>query len=224
MLSQISKNLPQFQQSLSGAVLDVPAFLTKLAHCTYEPASCYCCAMGAYVTAGEAEQVRTQIHQKPNFFDYINVNKAPLTQWENRTQEHFVQKPCSYTLPNLKPEHHTACSMRDDAGRCSLQSLAMSEGKHPWWYKPLECWLFPIVIVPGTPPRITLASHVPGLYGEEENPDFLQHARCAQTDEKSGAPAYQKLAQELEMLGKLLKRDLLAEIRRETAEMPQILA
>ncbi len=38
------------------------------------------------------------------------------------------------------------CTFLDKNGLCVIQSLAINEGKHPWDYKPLYCYLFPITI------------------------------------------------------------------------------
>lgn len=38
------------------------------------------------------------------------------------------------------------CSFLDKNGLCTLQKLAMNEGKHKWEYKPLYCILFPLTI------------------------------------------------------------------------------
>jgi len=38
------------------------------------------------------------------------------------------------------------CAFLNKEGLCVIQSLAINEGKHPWQYKPLYCYLFPITI------------------------------------------------------------------------------
>jgi len=38
------------------------------------------------------------------------------------------------------------CSFLDKNGLCTLQKLAMNEGKHKWEYKPQYCILFPLTI------------------------------------------------------------------------------
>ena len=38
------------------------------------------------------------------------------------------------------------CTFLDKNGLCVIQSLAINEGKHPWDYKPLYCYLFPVTI------------------------------------------------------------------------------
>ena len=38
------------------------------------------------------------------------------------------------------------CTFLDKNGLCVIQSLAINEGKHPWDYKPVYCYLFPITV------------------------------------------------------------------------------
>jgi Fe-S-cluster containining protein len=42
--------------------------------------------------------------------------------------------------------HNGKCVFLDKAGLCTLQKLAMSEGKHKWGYKPAYCILFPFTV------------------------------------------------------------------------------
>jgi hypothetical protein len=53
------------------------------------------------------------------------------------------------------PDHFddTSCVFRADDGRCSLKTLDTKDSKHPWFHKPLICWLHPINVLPE---RITL--------------------------------------------------------------------
>ncbi|HSL89576.1 MAG TPA: DUF3109 family protein [Ignavibacteriaceae bacterium] len=41
------------------------------------------------------------------------------------------------------------CTFLDKAGLCTLQKLAILEGKHQWEYKPMYCVLFPLTIFEG---------------------------------------------------------------------------
>jgi hypothetical protein len=86
--------------------------------------------------------------------------------------------------------------------------LSEADGKHPWYYKPFTCWLQPI----------KLSDNAIRLYDETTDPNKLPgydgfvirtHCGCNAED---GRPAVEVLRQELEFLGKLLNRDLLAEL------------
>ena len=74
------------------------------------------------------------------------------------------------------PNHFddTSCVFHADDGRCTLQTLGLKDNKHPWFYKPLTCWLHPIHI---SPDRITIFNENTDLplYRLRRfcNPDFL---------------------------------------------------
>jgi hypothetical protein len=42
--------------------------------------------------------------------------------------------------------HKGKCVFLDKAGLCTLQKLAVAEGKHKWAYKPMYCILFPFTV------------------------------------------------------------------------------
>ena len=42
--------------------------------------------------------------------------------------------------------HNGKCVFLDKVGLCTLQKLAVSEGKHKWGYKPTYCILFPFTV------------------------------------------------------------------------------
>jgi hypothetical protein len=107
------------------------------------------------------------------------------------------------------PAHfeETACVFLMNDSRCGLQVLANRDGKHPWYYKPFSCWLLPIKI---------WKSEI-HLYTDETDPfrfpdyeGFTSRTCCGRTSE-SGLSAAEVLKPELEYLGRLLGRDLVAE-------------
>lgn len=42
------------------------------------------------------------------------------------------------------------CAFLDKSGLCTLQKLALAQGRHKWEYKPIFCVLFPLTIYQGT--------------------------------------------------------------------------
>ncbi|MEM9081105.1 MAG: DUF3109 family protein [Verrucomicrobiota bacterium] len=109
------------------------------------------------------------------------------------------------------PKHfpRTRCVFLDGESRCRLQSLAMAEGQHPWFYKPVPCWLHPLRI--GRLPNGRAVLELPGDgAGEEENyrEGFASCTSCGKARE-DGTPAAVVLRPELEFLGEIGGRDLL---------------
>ena len=104
------------------------------------------------------------------------------------------------------PDHFddTSCVFRADDGRCTLQTLGAKTGRHPWFYKPLVCWLHPINV---SPERITIYDENTDPYRYPDYDGFASRTFCGRTA-ALGRPAYEVLRAELELLGHILGRDL----------------
>jgi hypothetical protein len=105
--------------------------------------------------------------------------------------------------------NETACVFLLNDGRCGLQILSERDGKHPRYYKPFTCWLQPI----------KLSDSAVRLYDETTDPNklpdydgFVIRTFCGRTEE-CGQPAAEVLKEEIDFLGDLLDRDLLAEVQ-----------
>lgn len=84
-------------------------------------------------------------------------------------------------------------SMAD--GSCALQNASVALGRHKWYYKPVNCWKYPLDI----------ANDALTLTGRAGAPFFP----CRRGE---AVPAEKGLAEELAFLGKILGRDILREI------------
>ena len=90
---------------------------------------------------------------------------------------------CVFTLPN---------------GGCALQCLAQREGRHQWYYKPINCWKYPL----------SLDENILSIFDRKVNPCFpcnqeTSHEVCA----------LDALKEELAFLGQIVGRDLISEIK-----------
>jgi len=144
----------------------------------------------------------------------LNLPDAVIvrSEWNGIIGKKTATRPFPYrTLVDDYPEHfnETACAFLLEDGRCGLQVLSVQDGKHPWYYKPLTCWLQPIKI----------SNAEIRLYDEKSDPfkfpdygGFVIRTFCGRTS-PDGLPAVEVLKEELEFLGKLLNRDLLTEAR-----------
>ena len=74
------------------------------------------------------------------------------------------------------------CVFLDKAGLCTLQKLAVSEGKHKWDYKPTYCILFPFTVYEET---FTI---------DDEHIDRLNHCNKYPTDDST---IYESCVEEL---------------------------
>ncbi|MCP4651991.1 MAG: hypothetical protein GY858_01210 [Candidatus Omnitrophica bacterium] len=97
--------------------------------------------------------------------------------------------------------HCCVFSLKD--GSCALQHLAVTEGRHPWFYKPINCWKYPLSIDNG---------NVLTVFKKESNCCFPcnQESECEK-------PAIEALEKEIIFLGQIIERDLLGEIRKRSS-------
>ena len=106
------------------------------------------------------------------------------------------------------PDHfrRTRCVFLDEKHRCHWQLRAVEEGRHPWFYKPISCWLHPLLIT-RRDGRFFLTIRSP----EEDKGRFASDTPCG-AEVVSGSPARVALGMELKMLGELSGRDFHGEL------------
>lgn len=112
------------------------------------------------------------------------------------------------------PAHfpRTRCVFLDDGHRCLLQRLAVDEGRHPWWWKPVSCWMHPLLLRRRDGrPWLTLARPGRGPAARDGYPGFGSFTPCGMPC-AGGEPAWRALRGELEMLGRIGGRDLVGEL------------
>lgn len=186
--------------------------------CSFLSKNCFgaCCSLPVAVTQEEAEVLTELVKDKARVFREMGkVIRNPIIGFNARSKRRYLAKKYRnfrqmnkiiYNLikkeKNLLPLgfkfflnfiHTCVFSMPD--GSCSLQLLAKQEGLHKWYYKPFNCWKYPLSIDKG---RLTLAEKLGSL-----------HFPCSR--DKSTF-AYQGLEEELSFLGKIVNRDILKEI------------
>lgn len=196
------------RSTLADTPVDAASFERRLTPCLLARCGGTCCAEGVSLN-GEEALVLTQLTRKHAAFfrELLPDMPEPALVREDGVQR-TAKKPRDFhgRVPDYPPHFpDTACAFLTEDARCALQCLAVAEGKHPWAYKPVACWLHPISI---SPERIALP---------DENTDpypggFASQTHCGRS-EACGSPARQVLAPELEFLGQVLGRDLLGEIR-----------
>ena len=114
--------------------------------------------------------------------------------------------------PTHFPE--TACAFLGPTAHCALQDLAVERGEAPWTYKPLACWLHPIVL---SAEEIRLPDAATDPYPG----GFASRTPCGRSPACGGATAHEVLAPELAHLGRWLGRDLRDELAAAVPEAAQ---
>jgi hypothetical protein len=200
------------RDTCADAELDIAAFRRPLARCDLSDCRGMCCYDGVYVHRNTAE-ILQQISQARRSEFQENGIRLPaevITEgvWRDGSSGlKTVTKPTRFrgTVRDF-PSHFddTSCVFHMDDGKCSLQILGVKDGQHPWFYKPLTCWLFPISI---SPERITVYDEATDPYRYPDYDGFASRTFCGRTADQ-GRPAYEVLQPELKLLGRILGRNL----------------
>lgn len=200
------------------ARLDHAAFERPVKACALERCRATCCHDGVHLSAEEAAGIMDVLdaHAEELASFGIELGSEAVVEvgggWKTA-----VRAALAGELADDFSAHflRTRCVLLDAAGRCGLQRLAMAQGRHPWYYKPLTCWIHPLALRPmdrmRDRPELT-------LHGPEDDPQrtpaypgFASCTHCGRPD-RDGEPARVVLAAELEGLGKLAGRDLVGEL------------
>lgn len=201
--------------------LDIGALSRPLKRCDLFACGGTCCHDGVYLSSEEARVIRELVREQRDELAEIGAElpeqvvvygkwrdvasgpktatrPAPMREKVVGYPAHFPETRCVFLLPD---------------SRCALQAFSIQEGRHPWHWKPLTCWLHPLSITTGPDRKPVLT-----LYGEETDPQrfedydgFTCRTHCGRTA-GDGEAAWLVLKEELAALGEIGDRDLLREI------------
>jgi hypothetical protein len=206
---------------LASATIDRAEFARKIKRCSLDGCRGMCCYDGASVDTATAEKIQEIADKHRHRFSSMGLSLpdevVEKNEWNGVVGVKTAVRPFPFRsqMKNF-PEHfsETACVFLLNDGRCGLQVLSEQDGKHRWFYKPFTCWLQPI----------KLTDTAIRLYDEESDPNklpdydgFVIRTCCGRT-ESDGRPAAEVLREELGFLGKLINRDLLAELAAKSPE------
>jgi hypothetical protein len=109
------------------------------------------------------------------------------------------------------PSHwdNTACVFLSPEGYCGLQIYSQDMGMHPWYYKPLTCWLHPINFPEAGGITIYNKGNDPTIH--PDYPGFNVVTLCGKSFD-DGEPAKVVFEDELKFLGEIVGRDFTAEL------------
>lgn len=120
---------------------------------------------------------------------------------------HPTERPDDGLTEGLALPDTTCAAMLDD-GRCAFQVLAIARGRHPWYWKPMICWLHPVV---ADAEGIRLLPEGVSRERAYRERTFATVTPCSLGDPGADR-ASRTLRPELEFLGGLIGRDLRAEL------------
>ncbi len=208
-----------FRRTMIGAPVDYESFGISLRQCTMESCCGMCCYDGVCLDEDEEHYIGAVIDAHPVFFK----EEMGITRGNAFEDAEFLGSDCrktatrkfKYPAATGFPKHfdNTKCAFRYDDGRCSLQSLAMQHGEHPWAYKPPSCWLHPVSLERDNATILWLPQKHTDHLVEKGYPGYAPFTKCGEDCGAQGMPAYEALKPELETLGVLVGRDFYTEIK-----------
>lgn len=221
-ITAFSQTLERMATVVRGMKIDFDSLQRPLSRCDLDACRGTCCHDGVYLSSEEANVIRELVEGSRDELEEIGLNLPEKVVVFGKWRD-ITSGPKTATRPEPMhekveeyPEHFedTNCVFLLLDARCGLQVLAENRGLHPWFYKPMTCWLHPLSIGTGANGMSEVR-----LYDEKSDPQryedydgFVCGTHCGRTCE-AGRPAYQVLDDELAMLGAMGDRDFPAEIR-----------
>jgi Protein of unknown function (DUF3109) len=194
-----------FKTTLSAQNIEWDSFTRPLRQCDTRACGGMCCYDGVYVNDESEQVISTLWRTQRAFFKTVGIQHSgdPIitAEWNGAQGKKTATKPraLSHILNNY-PSHFndTACVFLTPSSQCALQLLAVHEGRHKWYYKPITCVLHPIH-VSLQEKRVFLADRVSDPHNLPEYPGFSSRTTCGETV-PDGPPAVETLREELDFL------------------------
>lgn len=215
-LTAFEKTEVTLRERCASAEFDAPSFNRKVARCDLSSCRGMCCCDGAYVDQNTAEVIQKLAVERAADFRRMGLDLPDQIIVEDRwcpsslvTSRKTALKEFPFaSIVAGYPAHfrQTACVFLLDDGRCGLQVLSESDGKHPWYYKPPLCWLHPIAL---TPASITVHDESTDPFVFPWYDGYVIRTFCGQTC-SDGASAADVPKDELAFLERILDRNLTA--------------
>jgi len=221
-LTAYSETAASLRDLVRQLEIDFAALNRKLSRCDVTVCHGVCCHDGVYLGDDEAALIPELVAAYSEEFENFGLELPEAVVVPGGWRGQF-SGPKTATRPEpMKalvadyPAHfpETMCVFLGHDGRCGLQQLAGRLGHHPWHFKPATCWLHPLAIVTrrDAGPLLTVHDRSTDPQTFPDYDGFASQTHCGRIDDCSD-PAFEILADELTMLGRLGGRDLLGEIR-----------
>jgi hypothetical protein len=198
----------ELARQVREAALDHEAFATPLKVCELAKCRATCCHDGVFVDAEQQAGIAGVIDRLGKF-GFSSSEWREIRDGRVKTATRPAVEPAGDF-----PEHfpRTRCVFLDDGHRCVLQRLAVAEGRHPWWWKPVSCWMHPLLLRQREGrPFLTLARPGADPAAGPGYPGFGSCTPCGM-EAAGGDPAWRTLRGELGLLGTIGGRDLVGEL------------
>ncbi len=203
---------------MAGGWVDAESFRRPVARCEISTCRGMCCYDGVYVRRESAVVIERVVKEHAEFFAGLGLRLPDRVivkgdwPWKKGGLKTAVMPRAFSKMVEGFPSHfnNTACVFLTGDGRCSLQLLSTHLGRHPWYYKPVKCWMHPITLEGEGSAVLLLHSDRTDPYRFPGYNGFVSRIFCGRTC-PGGAPAAVVLAEELTFLSRIVGRDLLAQ-------------
>ena len=201
------------RDACAEAALDAESFTRPLAPCDLARCRGTCCVYGVTLNAEEALVLAQLAERHAAALRRLvpDLPDAPVTRDPDGAARTALKPRAFRGIVPDYPAHfpETACAFLGPTAHCALQDLAAEQGREPWTYKPLACWLHPVLL---SADDIRLPDRATDPYPG----GFASRTPCGSAPGCAAggpvAPAREVLAPELEHLGRWLARDLRGEL------------
>jgi hypothetical protein len=125
----------------------------KLSACDVRQCEGRCCYDGVYLLPAEEQFLRELVALVPALAARLPAEFVVDGWWGGkRLGRKTATRPAEYKSPDF-PAHftRTRCVFSDEVGFCELEKFARSRNQHPWTFKPVTCWMFPLQDEDGEP-------------------------------------------------------------------------
>jgi len=207
------------RRRMEGGSVDAGSFRRPVARCEIAACRGMCCYDGVYVSRGSAAVIERVAMRHAEFFAGLDLQRPDRVivegswPWKPGGLKTAVTHRGFSTAVNGFPSHFsdTACVFLTRDGHCALQLLSVHLGRHPWYYKPVKCWMHPITLEGDARAVLLLHDARTDPYRFPGYDGFVSRIFCGKTC-AGGAPASVVLADELTFLSRIVGRDLVAEV------------
>lgn len=206
------------RRRMDGGRVDVSSFRRRVARCDISTCRGMCCYDGVYLSRESAVVIERVAMEHGEFFAGLDLRLPDQVivdgnwPWKGGGLKTAVaHRAFSRTVRGF-PSHFTdtACVFLTGDGRCALQLLSVHLRRHPWYYKPVKCWMHPLTLEGESRAILLLHDERTDPYRFPGYDGFVSQIFCGRTC-SGGAPASVVLAEELTFLSRIVGRDLVAE-------------
>jgi hypothetical protein len=169
----------------------------RLSACDVRQCEGRCCYDGVYLQPGEEQRLHELLQQVPALRACVPEEFVVDGYWNGESLgRKTATRPQEYRSPDF-PAHftRTRCVFSDAEGFCELEKYARSRDMHPWSFKPLTCWMFPLQDEDGEPVEpVRDAADDPHV--TPEYPGYASCVPCGRHD-SCGKPWREALREEI---------------------------